>query len=65
MSETMTPTEAAALVEADKQRRVKLAAEAVQAALAEHGCDLVAVVVPIIAPDFKVEMRARIDIVAR
>ena len=42
MSE-MTPTEAAALVEADKQRRVKLAAEAVAAVLAEHGCDLVAV----------------------
>ena len=61
----MTASEAAALVEADRQRRIKLAAEAVQAALAEHGCDLVAVVVPIIAPDFKVEMRARIDIVAR
>ena len=64
MSE-MTPSEAAALVKADNERRVKLAAEAVQTALAEHGCDLVAVVVPIIAPDFKVEMRARIDIVAR
>ena len=61
----MTASEAAALVKADNERRVKLAAEAVQAALAEHGCDLVAVVVPIIAPDFKVEMRARIDIVAR
>ena len=64
MSE-MTPAEAAALVKADSEHRVKLAAEAVQAALTEHGCDLVAVVVPIIAPDFKVEMRARIDIVAR
>jgi len=43
MSEpNMTPTEAAALVEQDKQRRVKLAAEAVQAALQEHQCDLVA-----------------------
>jgi hypothetical protein len=38
----MTPTAAAALVEADKQARVKLAAEAVQAALAAHNCDLVA-----------------------
>jgi len=62
---TMTPTEAAALVEADKQRRVQAAAEAVQAALKEYECDLLAVVVPIIAPDFKVEMRARIDIVPR
>ena len=33
----MTASEAAALVEADRQRRIKLAAEAVQAALAEHG----------------------------
>jgi uncharacterized protein YabE (DUF348 family) len=44
----MTPAEAAALVEADKQRRVKLAAEAVQAALAAHNCDLVAM--PTITP---------------
>lgn len=57
----MTPTEAAALVEADKQRRVKLAAEAVQAALTEHGCDLVAV--PQIAPDGRVV--AVVQIVAR
>ena len=42
MSETMTPTEAAALVEQDKQRRVQAAAEAVQAALREHECDLIA-----------------------
>ena len=60
MSE-MTPTEAAALVEADKQRRVKAAAEAVQAALAEHGCDLVAL--PQIAPDGRVV--AVVQIVAR
>ena len=39
----MTPAQAAALVEADKQQRVKKAAEAVQAALAEHRCDLIAV----------------------
>jgi len=61
----ITPTEAAALVEADKQRRVQAAAEAVQAALREYQCDLLAVVVPVIAPDLKLEMRARIDIVAR
>lgn len=61
MSEMMTPTEAAALVQADKERRVKLAAEAVQAALTEHGCDLVAV--PQIAPDGRVV--AVVQIVAR
>ena len=60
MSE-MTPTEAAALVEADKQRRVKAAAEAVQAALAEHQCDLVAL--PQIAADGRVV--AVVQIVAR
>ena len=49
---TMTPTEAAQLVEADKQRRVKLAAEAVQAALQEHQCDLVAV--PQLAADGRI-----------
>ena len=37
----MTPTEAAALVKADNERRVNAAAEAVQAALREHNCDLV------------------------
>jgi len=63
--DAITPTEAAALVEADKQRRVQAAAEAVQAALREYQCDLLAVVVPVIAPDLKLEMRARIDIVAR
>ena len=60
MSE-MTTEQAAALVEADKQRRMKLAAEAVQAALAEHGCDLVAV--PQIAPDGRVV--AVVQLVAR
>jgi len=45
----MTPTEAAQLVEQDKQRRVKAAAEAVQAALQEHQCDLVGV--PRYVPD--------------
>ena len=52
MSDTMTPTEAAALVEADKQRRVQAAAEAVQAALRENNCDLLAV--PQIAADGRV-----------
>ncbi len=51
MSE-MTPTEAAALVEADKQRRSKAAAEAVAAALHEYECDLVAL--PQIAADGRV-----------
>lgn len=60
MSE-MTATEAAALVEADRQRRMKLAAEAVQAALAEYGCDLLAV--PQIAPDGRVV--AVVQLVAR
>ena len=36
----MTPAEAAALVEADKQQRVKAAAEAIQATLAAYNCDL-------------------------
>ena len=40
--DAITPTEAAALVEADKQRRVQAAAEAVAAALREHNCDLIA-----------------------
>ena len=60
MSE-MTPSEAAALVKADNERRVKLAAEAVQAALAEYGCDLVAL--PQFAPDGRVV--AVVQIVAR
>ena len=60
MSE-MTATEAAALVEADRQRRIKLAAEAVQAALAEHGCGLVAL--PQFAPDGRVV--AVVQLVAR
>lgn len=57
----MTPTEAAQLVEQDKQRRVQAAAEAVQAALAEHGCDLVAL--PQFAPDGRVV--AVVQLVAR
>ena len=57
----MTPEQAAALVEQDKQRRIKLAAEAVQAALAEHGCDLVAL--PQIAADGRIV--AVVQLVAR
>lgn len=60
MSE-MTPTEAAALVEADKQRRINAAAEAVAAALREHNCDLVAL--PQIAADGRI--MAVVQIVAR
>lgn len=48
MSDTLTPDQARAMVQADNERRVKAAAEAVQAALTEHGCDLVAV--PTITP---------------
>jgi len=64
MSE-MTPTEAARLVAADKERRVQAAAEAVQAALREHECDLVAQLVPAVTPDGIVKMFANIQIVAR
>ena len=60
MSE-MTPTEAAALVEADKQRRVKAAAEAVAAVLEEHGFGLSAQVV--VTPDGRLD--AHILIVPR
>ena len=42
MSE-MTPTEAAALVAADQQKRAQACGEAVAAVLREHNCDLVAV----------------------
>ncbi len=61
MTETITPTEAAALVAADKQRRINAAAEAVAAVLREHQCDLVAV--PQITPDGRVV--AVVQIVAR
>ena len=54
----MTPAEAAALVEADKHQRVKLAAEAVQAALAAHNCDLVAV--PDITPDGRISAQVQV-----
>ena len=61
MTDAMTPVEAAALVEQDKQRRVEAAAAAVQAALREHGCDLVAV--PQLTPDGRVV--AVVQLVAR
>lgn len=41
MSE-ITAAEAAQMVEADKQRRVRAAAEAIASVLREHNCDLVA-----------------------
>lgn len=60
MSE-MTPTEAARLVAADKERRVQAAAEAVAAALREHECDLVAV--PVITPDGRIT--AQVQVIAK
>lgn len=57
----MTPAAAAALVEADKQERVQAVANAVQAVLTEHRCDLLAV--PQIAPDGRIV--AAVQIVAR
>lgn len=54
----MTPTEAAALVEADKQRRVKAAAEAVAAVLEQHGCGLSAQVV--VTPDGRLDAQVLI-----
>lgn len=41
MSETMTASEAAALVEQDKAQRVKATAERIQADLVDGQCDLV------------------------
>ena len=44
MSDKVDPkAEAKALLEADTKRRVQAAAEAIQAVLQEHECDLVAV----------------------
>jgi hypothetical protein len=57
----MTPTEAAALVEADKQARVKAAAEAIEVALTAHNCALVAM--PTITSDGK--LAAVVQLVAR
>lgn len=39
----MTPTEAAALVEADKQQRLQAFSKAIEKAAQEYRCDLVAV----------------------
>ena len=61
MTDTMTPTEAAALVEQDKARRIEAAAAAVQAALREHNCDLLAV--PQLTPDGRVV--AVVQLIAR
>ena len=60
-TEPMTAAQAAALIEADKQARMKAALEAVQAALAEHNCELVAT--PQFAPDGRVV--AVVQIVAK
>jgi len=58
MSDVITPEQATALVNADKQRRIKAAAEAVQAALREHNCDLVAV--PMITPDGRIVAQVQV-----
>jgi hypothetical protein len=57
----MTPAEAVALVNNDKIKRTEAAAKAVQDALAEHACDLLAV--PQIAADGRIV--AVVQIVAR
>ena len=57
----ITVTEAAAMVEQDKARRIEAAAAAVQAALREHNCDLLAV--PQLTPDGRVV--AVVQLVAR
>ena len=57
----MTAAQATALVEADKQQRMKAALEAVQAVLVEHNCELVAT--PQFAPDGRVV--AVVQIVAK
>lgn len=48
----MTAEQARKLVDEDKERRVKAAAEAIQATLAEYQCDLIAT--PQIAPDGRI-----------
>lgn len=57
----MDATEARRLVDADKQRRVNAAAQAVQDALREHECDLIAL--PQIAADGRIV--AVVQIVAK
>ena len=54
----MTPTEAAQLVEQDRQRRVKAAAEAVAAVLEQHGCGLSAQIV--VTPDGRLDAQVLI-----
>lgn len=54
----MTPEQAAALVEADKQRRIKAAAEAVAAVMQEHNCGLSAQI--IVTPDGRLDAQVLI-----
>jgi formylmethanofuran:tetrahydromethanopterin formyltransferase len=60
-TKTMTPQEAAALVAADRQRRAATAAQALQALLAEYGCELAAQ--PVLTADGR--LSATIQIVAQ
>lgn len=48
----ITAEQAAALVQADRQRRAQTALEAIEATLAAHACELVAI--PQIAPDGRI-----------
>lgn len=61
MSDTITPSEAQALIVADKQRRLQAFRDAIAAAANEYQCDLIAV------PRFTQDGRtvATIEIVAR
>ena len=61
MNDQITLEQAAALVEADKQHRVKMAAEAIQRALSDYACGLVAA--PLITPDGRIT--AQVQIIAK
>lgn len=61
----MTPDEAKATLEADKQRRIQAALAAVREALAAYNCDLLAVTTPSIAPDGTVRVQTQIQVMAR
>mgnify|MGYP000954247299 CR=1 FL=1 len=58
---SMTPAQAAQIMEADKQHRVQMAAEAVQCALSDYNCDIVAV--PTISPDGRIA--ASVQLIAK
>ena len=60
MSE-MTPTEAAALVEADKRKRAQACGDAIAVVLKDHDCDLIAT--PFITSDGRIN--AQVQVVAK